>query len=171
MLGFGWCLWSCNPVQSYSEIPEIHFKQLTVEDRQYTDIGIIRSAVLTFSFLDGDGDIGEIDPDTKNPVSRIYYTWYQKLPDQTYKQYEFSKDVITQASNIPYNSLMNKDEAQNKTLKGAIEIVISTPSISEGIDTMRIEYYITDRAVHSSNVDQTPDFSIRNITDVPIKAK
>ena len=160
---FGWCLWSCNPIQSYSDIPEIHFKSLVFEDRMNT-LGdpIKNTPVLTFSFIDGDGDLGvrPIDMQSGDRVSRIYYTWYQKLPDRTYVQHQFPDTTFTQSSEIPYEEVMNKDNAQNKTLKGSIEIVLSMPINTQGVDTMRIEFFIVDRARNKSNVEYTPDFSI-----------
>ena len=164
---FGWLV-SCSRYQSYSEVPEIHFKNLVFEDRWDTlSQKFINKPVLTFSFIDGDGDLGvrpqEIKPDgTYFPgggISRIYYTWFQKNADQTYEPYQFINGATT-SSKIPYEDVMDKSEAQNKTLKGIIEIELSKPGNLSGIDTMRIEFYIFDRAGNQSNTEYTPDFSI-----------
>ena len=161
MLGIvWWCMSGCSRIQSYSEIPEIHFKELVVEDRLDSLDNIKRKAILTFSFIDGDGDLGERTKDPENPVSRIYHTWYQKQPDMTYDLYESDDQTII--TSIPYGETMNKDEAQNKVLKGTIQIEFYTPEKNQGLDTMRIEFYITDRANHQSNIEYTPDFSILN---------
>ena len=170
MTGFVVCclLTSCSPVQSYSEIPEIRFKELVVEDRFDTAFEqIMRKAILTFSFIDGDGDLGVRKEDKDNPASRIYYTWFQKLPDMTYDLYQFNDTLTTITSAIPYDEVMNKNEAQNKTLKGTIEIVLDPP-LKQGLDTMQIRFYITDRAKNESNLERTPDFSILN-TSVTVK--
>jgi len=163
-------LWSCEPVQKVSEIPEIHFKKLVFEDRT-DDLGeTFTKGILTFSFIDGDGDLG-VKPEEKNPdgtyvpgggMSRIYYVWYQKKTDGTYEAYQFPKGDITSSSEIPYGRVMDKSEAQNKTLKGTIEIEMQTPSDTQGIDIMRVEFFITDRAENQSNIEYTPDFSILN---------
>jgi len=153
----GWCLWSCDHLQTYSEIPEIHFKSLSF------DWGTDKMAILTFSFIDGDGDIGVRTPN--DPISKIHYTWYKKSPDMTYEPYQFPKGTIADSSAIPYSSVMNKDEAQNKTLKGTIQISLFAPDKPQGVDTMRIEFYIVDRASNKSNVEYTPDFSILNPPD------
>ena len=169
VFGFaGWCLWGCGRNVSYSEIPEIHFKRLIFEDRIDT-LGNFnpQTPVLTFSFIDGDGDIGR-SPQDVDRVSRIHYTWYQKLPDRTYVQHLFPDGSITLSSEIPYSEVMNKDEANNKTLKGTIEIALSKPSNIQGIDSMRIEFYIFDRAKNQSNIDYTPDFSILNPPEEPL---
>jgi len=163
MLGlFAWWLGSCNPPESYSNVPEIRFKSLVIEDRiDDPDLGnLLKYVILTFSFIDGDGDIG-VSPQDVDSISRIYYTWYQKLPGRRYEPYQFEDGSITNSSLIPYSSVMDKREAQNKILKGSIEIVMdmlrNTP---QGVDTMRIEFFIVDRAKNESNPELTPDFSI-----------
>jgi hypothetical protein len=162
MFGFGWCLWGCSAYESYPSIPEIHFKKLVVADTVTKEMEVEKLAFLTFSFVDGDGDIG-ISPQDVDSISKIHYTWYQRLPDSTYKPYQFSGSVIMQTSNIPWKSVMDKTKAQNKVLKGTIRLQLFTPTtLPEGVDTMRVEYYIFDRAGNQSNVDFIPDFSMRN---------
>ena len=172
ILGFGWYMRSCKPIESHSAIPEIHFKKFVFEERWDTwDKAFKIKGILTFSFIDGDGDLG-VTPQEKNSdgtykpgggMSRIHYTWYKKLPDRTYEPFQFISGIISDSSEIPYSEVMNKDEAQNKTLKGKIEIVLEPPLKPHEVDTMRIEFYITDRARNESNVDRTPDFSVLDI--------
>ena len=178
MVCFGWLCWNCERIQSYSEIPEIHFKKLIFKDSLDASLNaIVKYAVLTFSFIDGDGDLG-VMPYEKNPIdgkpkpglglSRIHYTWYQKLPDETYKEFEFGDGSISQSSEIPYDKVMDKSEAQNKTLKGTIEIEMEKPSNLKGLDVVRVEFYIVDRAGNKSNIEYTPDFSILSETGTEI---
>ena len=162
VLGICWCLWGCERAQSYSEIPEIQFKSLSFDSIYYPDIGLLEKAILTLSFIDGDGDIGVRSSDS---VSKIHYTWYKKMPDRTYEPFQFPTGP-NDSTAIPYKSVMDKDEAQNKTLKGIIEIVMDPPYKPQGFDTMRIEFFIFDRAKHKSNVEYTPDFSILNKSDL-----
>ena len=160
MVCFGWICWNCEPIRSYSEIPEIHFKKLAFEDRWDTlSKKFVNTPILTFSFIDGDGDLG-VRPRDIDSISKIHYTWYQKLPDKTYEPFQFLDGSIGQRSDIPYSSVMDKSEAQNKTLKGTIEIEMVMPTIFQGMDTMRIEFYIVDRARNQSIIEYTPDFSI-----------
>ena len=162
----GCCVWSCSRIQSHSEIPEIHFKEIVVEDRLDTLGNVTRMANLTFSFIDGDGDLGvrPIDIALDERISKIYYTWYEKMPDMTYDRYQFADGNTTIATDIPYEEVMNKYEAQNKVLKGTIQILFDTPK-QQGLDTMRVEFYITDRANHQSNIEYTSDFSILNTSE------
>jgi len=161
VLGFaGWCLWSCSGPHSYPETPEITFKSLSFESVT-TDLGSDQMAVLIFSFVDGDGDIGVRSPD--DSISKIHYTWYKKLPDGRYEPYQFpNTGTVTDSTAIPYGSVMNKDEANNRTLKGTIQIALSAPRNPQNVDTMRIDFYIFDRARNKSNIENTPDFSILN---------
>ena len=174
ILGFiGWFLWSCDPLPTYSEIPEIHYQKFVFENRWDTLAKIFKeTAVLTFSFIDGDGDLGVLPQEKPNDrISKIHYTWYKKLPDKTYESYQFNDGSINIQSDIPYkSSVMDKTEAQNKTLKGTIEIALETPGYTHGIDTMRVEFFIVDRAMNKSNVEYTPDFSILN-PPTELKAK
>ena len=178
VVGFGWMCRSCEPIRSYSEIPEIHFKKLvfkdSIDDPELKNLE--KYVVLSFSFIDGDGDLG-VAPWEKNKegkpilglgMSKIHYTWHQKMPDETYEPFQFHSGVISQESEIPYNSVMDKSEAQNKTLRGTIEIVLVTPSDTKEIDIMRVEFYIVDRAGNESNIEYTPDFSILSETDTEI---
>ena len=166
---FGLLLCNCNVHQTYPDTPEIHYKNLILEERTDPNDNVSVEAILFFSFIDGNGDIGK-RPYDEDGISLIRYKWYKKLSDNNYEEYKFNNDSIYNSSDIPYGSVMNKSEAQNKTLKGSIEIELSTPfEIEYGmpmyhgleeIDTMYVEFYITDRAQNKSNVERTPDFSI-----------
>ena len=163
------CLSGCEPIQSYSDIPEIHFKKLVFRDTIDNPIlgNFKKYALLTFSFIDGDGDIG-VRPRDIDSISKIHYTWYQKLSDETYKPFLFEGGAIKQTTDIPYDRVMDKSEAQNKTLKGTMKILLDMPFKPEGVDFMRIEFYIVDRAGNESNIEYTPDFSILNPPDEPL---
>jgi len=154
---FGWFLGSCEVPASQSEIPKIKYKSLVIEDRM-DSVALTKKAVLTFSFSDGDGNIG-VSPQDRDTVSQIHYVWHQKLPDGTYEIYQFLSGVTTQKHNIPYSSVMDRTQAQNKLLKGTIEIAIDPPSFLLDTDTMRVEFYIVDRAKNPSIPDRTPDFN------------
>ena len=168
VVGFiGWCLWSCEPIRSYSKIPEIHFKRLVFEDKPPApDLSDRRYAVITFSFVDGDGNIGRSPQDTDS-ISRVHYIWEKKLPEGIYEPYQFQNESVTSAE-IPYDKVMNKVDAYNKILKGTIDIEIEAPTEIQDIDTMRIGFYIVDRSRNKSNIDYTPDFSIQDPPTQPI---
>ena len=162
-LCFGCFLWSCKPIQKYSDIPYIEFVSLQFGEVT-TELGTDKMALLSFSFIDGDGDIGVRT--RFDSISKIHYTWYKKLSEGVYEPYRFPlTGTVTDSTAIPYKSVMNKDEANNKTLRGTIQILLSTPNKPKDVDIMRIEYFIFDRARNKSNINHTPDFSILNPPD------
>ena len=167
---FGWCLWSCERVQSGPEVPpEIHFEKLIFDDIINGEFGIVKIAILTFSFVDDNGDLGVRNEGTNDTLSCVYVVWQKKLEDGTYENYEFDTGIV-QTFRIPYNEQMNKDEAQNKRLKGKMDITLFPPSgPPPGMDSVRLEYYIMDRALLKSNIDHTPVFSILNTVGLEIK--
>jgi len=165
-------MWSCSN-ESHTDVLEIKFKSLVFEKYPHPDLGtLIDRSLLTFSFIDGNGNIGDRN---RNNTSVVYFTWFRKLPDQSYEPYEFPSikpgepGIIEQYNVIPYSDVMNKDGGQNKTLKGTIKVTLFPPVNPQNTDTMRIEYYIVDRTLKKSNVDYTPDFSILNLQDIITK--
>ena len=148
----------CEKSEDHSDIPEISFQKLVVDDVMDTLGTVSKTASLTFAFIDGDGDIGS---KYFLKESQIFFTWYRKNTDGSYQSYKFADGTVQDSLDIPYREVMDRDEAQNKLLKGWITIHIPAPAFTPaGMDTVRIEYYITDRARHKSNIIYTPDFSI-----------
>ena len=158
---FVWLQMSCSN-ESFEDVFEISYKSLSFE-KVSTPLDSIDMAVLVFSFIDGNGNIGDRYNDK---TSIVCYTWYKKLPDQTYEPYTFPSGDVEQFNPIPYSSVMDKDQAQNKTIKGTIQALLFRPTNTQGLDTMRIGYYIVDRLKKESNIDFTPDFSILDPQDI-----
>ncbi|MDR0815316.1 MAG: hypothetical protein LBN37_06155 [Bacteroidales bacterium] len=154
-------LWGCKKNTSYSEIPEIHFKKLVMKVYHEDDLGnLLKEAKVTFSFADGDGDLGII-PNTNSKTSQIHYSWMKKQADGQYIPHIFSSGSTSDTISIPYDEVMNKDEAYNKLLQGTIDMKITIPYVGVAdMDTVRLDFFITDRANHSSNVEMSPDFSV-----------
>ena len=153
-------LYDCNRIEVYSDIPKIQYKSLSIEEIN-TALGSEKRAILTFSFVDGDGDIGVNDKNIS--ISRIHYVWYKKLIDDDYEIYVYpSGKLASDSTAIPYEGkIMNKESANNKTLKGTMEIVLTTPFKPDEVDSiMHVKFHIFDRAGHQSNIEQTPDFNL-----------
>ena len=157
-------------MQEYSDIPDISFKKLVI-DFLPDSMGNKeqKKAVLTFSFVDGDGDLGVL-PNSDDDYSRIHYLWlYKKIPDATNPDFfildtfKFANNITENSAKIPWDKVMNKSGAHNKVLKGTIEITIDPPMFGlQDIDTMLIDFHIFDRAKNKSNVERTPKFCIHN---------
>jgi len=163
---FGLLLWSCSDIKEYSDIPEIGFKNLVIDYRLDNLDNLKKTAILTFSFVDGDGDIGDWSGSNEK-YSKIHYLWlYKKIPDAAKPDYfilDTFKFSIETSSQIPWDRVMDKSGAHNKVLKGTIEIQIDPPLIGiEELDSMLIDFHIYDRARNKSNVERTPMFCIHN---------
>ncbi len=148
-------LTGCPDIEVIPEIPEIEFLSFTLNE-DVDDLGnVILMGELIFSFQDGDGDIGLPEPDTITQIDStdydLFFTMYKKIGG-VYIQ--LGEDDLGTPLNyrIPY---IEPREGQNKILRGEINILFEYPTIQ--YDTIRYDFYITDRALHRSNVESTPD--------------
>jgi len=131
---------SCKKESSLPDVPQIEFKNL---DKYASSFSGIDSLVLTFSFEDGDGDIGTPSSDT---ITRdIYVTLFEK------QNGVFTPIVFPDPSIMTYRLPYLRPTGNNTSLKG--DVVISYLGYLIGIpnDTVRYDVYIKDRAGHISN--------------------
>ena len=143
---------SCETPKPVSDIPEIKFKSLSIAND--TDLlgNDIKRVKLTFSLIDGDGDIGL--PETGYPGfdtlnnKNLFVTISQKKDGQ-YIKLPWMNDYTT-----PYQ----EPEGQDKTLKADYEITMEPQVQFFTFDTLMFEFYIFDRKLHRSNTGSTPDF-------------
>ncbi|MDT8308561.1 MAG: hypothetical protein RQ866_03465 [Bacteroidales bacterium] len=143
--------------------PAIAYKDfiLTLTDEGKPDKGI-----LILSFTDGDGDIGLSEADTVppfNPGSKYFYNFYISLFKKENGHYE---KIIFPDTNFTFNSRIPEIEltGNSKSIKGTIEYTFDLQIMNAylNIDTIRIETYIYDKALHQSNIVVTPDIVINN---------
>lgn len=147
----------CPDIEVIPEIPEIEFLSFAITE-DMDDLGnIILMGGLIFSFQDGDGDIGLPEPDTITPgdisIYNLFFTMYKKIGGEYIKLGEDELGAPLYYR-IPY---IEPREGQNKILRGEINIDFEYPTIQ--YDTIRYDFYITDRALHKSNIELTPDIS------------
>ncbi len=159
-------LLACRKTEVYSEIPEIGY--LSFFFRDTTDLLGNRSVVgaLTFSFVDGDGDLGlKQPPDSAKPGDPSYSNLFFKL-------FAFKDGMLTEvpesdlAFPLSYRIPYMEPEGPDKTLKGEIEVEFLY--LAFPYDTIGYEFYITDRAAHESNVVNTPIFIIPKIDSLSL---
>lgn len=149
-------VFSCRKPQNYSEIPEIGYKSFTVRDT--TDLlgnnGLVGE--LTFTFVDGDGDLGLHEPDvepgdTIDPEDPEYTNLFFTL-------YVMKNGILTIPDDIKiplnYRIPYMEPEGQDPSLKG--EIKVEFLYILFKYDTLLYDFYITDRAKNESNLESTP---------------
>ncbi len=149
---------SCRKTQVYSIIPEIEYKSFDLRDT--TDLlgnkGLVGQ--VSFSFVDGDGDIGLKQPvDDTDPEDTTYYNMFFTLWAMV--KGELIKPELEQPLNyrIPYL----EPESQDPSLKGIIKVDFLY--IAFPYDTISYDFYIKDRAGHESNVVSTPFFILPEI--------
>lgn len=171
---------SCLKLKHYPETPIIEFKDLkTTRNAQGLDV----SANLTISFTDGDGDIGLRAGDTVAPYDTcsIYqFNYFIKIFEKrngVFKQFVFKKNfnpcilqdlykvcnpVFSEVLDSTYNARLQDitPEGRNKSLDGDLnlEIPFLIPCVTN--DTVKFQVYIVDRALHFSNLVETPEYVI-----------
>lgn len=147
---------SCIKQEEYPDIPQIEFREflLVFDTGQYAVKG-----VLTFSFRDGNGDIGLNPKDTLPPYEHGGDYYYNLLIHYFEKQQgewvEIDLDPPCHAR-IP---VLTPDDP-GKAIKGFISDTLALDPHPES-DTIRLEVFIYDRALNKSNVITTPDIPLR----------
>jgi len=142
---------SCRKFEEYPIIPYIEFVSFA---KIYNDtLYVYDKAYLTISFTDGDGDIGLEQSDTLPPYDYNFFISYFEKQNG-----EFVELILDPPLNARIPILT--PSGTNKSIKGEIEDEIFLNYTSQ-YDTIRIEVYILDRALHKSNVIQTPEIYIK----------
>jgi hypothetical protein len=144
---------SCEKAEEFSVIPEIKYKDfyLTPGSPGTT----IATGNLVFSFIDGDGDIGNFHKDS---------TLIDHNADSLNM---FIQGFYRSGGNfIPYNNTaINLPYLEKgiyrKTIKGEIEINLYLTILTP--DTLMYSFYLVDRAGHQSNTETTPVLIISNL--------
>ncbi len=135
----------CVEIEEYSEIPDISFKSITVTD---TVDGLLNPAYrvdLKFDVVDGDGDIGLHTYDTAAPHDVNFFLKLYQIEDGIMNEVTMQTPLN---GRIPYIQI----DGQNTTLSAEIHR-ISYYTKPVPWDSVKFEFYIKDRALHSSNID------------------
>ncbi|MBI5219677.1 MAG: hypothetical protein HY958_12175 [Bacteroidia bacterium] len=152
VIGF---VFSCRKPKKYSDIPEIHYKSFYLRDTN-DQLNNVKMGTLTFSFIDGDGDIGLRQGDTFPPYDSSKYNLFTTLFQKTDSGFE---EIHLDNPNyrLPY---IDVSEGQNKTVKGDIKIDF-TYNYPLKYHTIKYKFYIMDRAFHKSNTDSTGEIVLK----------
>ncbi len=145
---------SCQEKIEYPIEPHIEFLDFVYI---LNEDSIAEHGLLTLSFTDGDGDLGEeiIDDSTLPTPPLNLFIDYFELQDGDWKQIinEETGDTLVLHGTMPYLTPGGK----NKNISGTIEQTLFI-NIFNDYDTFRYEVYIQDRALHKSNTVITPSF-------------
>lgn len=155
-------LFSCRKTETYPEIPEIEYQSFFFRDT--TDIlgneGLVGK--LVFSFVDGDGDIGlKQPPDSAEPgdpeYSNLFFTLFD-MQDGILVEIGDDELKFPLHYRIPYLEPQRMD----KSITGEVEVEFTY--LLFDYDTIKYDFYITDRAGHESNIESTPTFILPDIS-------
>jgi hypothetical protein len=142
---------SCREVTQYSEIPEISFKRIFTTDTVDILGNQVKKVKLTFSVIDGDGDVGLRESDTIAPyINEFQYNFYSLLFGKTNGIFE--KSELPDANyRIPYVEV-----EEGKSYKADIDVTFQYQIILIEFDSIRLDFFIYDRALNKSNIASTP---------------
>ncbi len=121
------------------------------------------SAKLTFSFTDGDGDIGLAPEDTLAPFNPDSYFHYNLHLDYYEKDdvngWERGRDIDGDSIVFQYRLKPIVVKGKARGIKGTMDVTIinfSNPFSTES-DTIKYTIKLIDKALHESNVIETPE--------------
>jgi len=136
---------SCQKKEVYPLTPIIEFKDYSIIRRN----GIDSNIVISFSFKDGDGDIGYSDDD-KNMSVFVYY-------------YKKKDGAFCFSNNFNVKLPMILPDGVKRPIKGDIDYLINIYydlSLSKN-DTVYVEFYLQDRALNKSNLIASPEIVLK----------
>lgn len=135
---------SCKPEEEYPDEPTVSFKEFTFADTIILG-NTVKRGTLTFSFTDGDGDIGF---DTVSPRKNTIFMTKHKMKDNVLTQMDLLVDL-----NYFVERIYKDDKKQ--AVSGDIKIEELNEYIMSFGDTIMYKFYIVDRAGNKSNTDST----------------
>jgi hypothetical protein len=147
---------SCKKPEKYSTTPVVTFKEIPVKDTTIFS-NHIKRCILTYSLVDGDGDIGFQDGDTIYPYN-IDGSYYNNVMITMYKMVNgvyFPVDTPEIGTPFYFRTKYIEPIGQNKTLKCTIYINLDF-DIPSSWDTVKFDFFMYDRALNKSNIESTP---------------
>lgn len=147
---------SCTKHDVYPIEPAIEFYSFTKIPNNYN---VDDKAILNMSFTDGDGDIGLEPWDTLPPYNyngKYYYNCFIDYYEKQHGQFVKVDLPVSNNSRIPKVSA----DLLERGIRGNIEVELFINNILSPYDTIKFSMYIYDRALHKSNIAETPEIII-----------
>lgn len=144
---------ACRKQVTHSPIPEIAFQSFSLKDSTdpLGNKGLLGS--LTFSFIDGDGDLGFNPEDTLTTGDSLGFNLFLTL-------YHTENGQLVQADEeevktpLKYRIPFLEKSRSDDVLSG--EIQVDFFYLLFPFDTIAYDFYIVDRAGNQSNTESTP---------------
>lgn len=121
------------------------------------------SAVLSFQFTDGDGDIGLNDDEDEAPYDTSSYYYYNIYMDYYEKDdangWQRGLDLAGDSISFKYRIERINVKGKQRGMKGRIDVTLYTfqNPFSAQSDTIKFKVKLIDRALHESNVIETTE--------------
>ena len=155
---------ACKKVKKYPDIPRIEY--LGFQKIYNPDLELYDRGVLSFTYEDGDGDIGLNSSDTMPPFdasSKYHYnliiTYFEmqngqltEVPILWFNPETEEFDTLTLSARIPNLT----PSGINKSINGEIYDTLFIYNFNSNFDTIKFDAYIVDRALNESNTISTP---------------
>ncbi len=137
-------LQSCRNNETYPDEPVVKFKDFTFTDTSIIG-NLMKRGTLTFSFTDGDGDIGF---DTASPRQNTIFMTKYKMQNNVLSQ----MDLLVELNYFVERIFTDENP---HAISGDIKVEdLNEYSMSFG-DTIMYKFYIVDRSGNRSNTDST----------------
>ena len=154
---------SCQKPVDYPIEPHIKYEGFTY--LMNADSTFSGEGVISFSYTDGDGDLGLNESDTLPPFGFHDAHYYNMMIDylkcvngEFVKTPLLSWNVQTQSyDTITFNARFKRlrDTEEPKAISGTMDYTLPVQNPFSPNDTIKFEIHILDRALHESNVIQT----------------
>jgi len=121
------------------------------------------SAILSFQFTDGDGDIGLEDNENSPPYDGSSYYYYNLYLDYYEKDdvngWQRGIDLAGDSISFSYRIEPINEKGKNRGIKGSMDVTINTfqNPFSSQSDTIKFKVKLIDRALNESNVIETAE--------------
>ena len=153
---------SCGTTElEYPVEPELTFKEYEFS-REVDDFGVTNDIYeLTFEYIDGDGDIGmsddEISLGDSGDIKHVLFVDYmEKQKNGNFKP--VSCVLGTEPETKKWRLPIITPVGNNKAIRGEMKVKVSpcvTPK--DTVKVLKFGIYIYDRALHKSNVIESPE--------------
>ena len=147
---FGLLFASCMERKSYPIKPYIEFVGFEKIDN---GTGIDNEGILTISYTDGDGDLGNLD---EKDTTTNYFIIYQEKQHGVYVTLE----EFVEEFNASLPRFVSSDK-KKQPIDGTIQRKLIFNNPYSLFDTIRFECWLVDRANHESNRIFTPEIVVK----------
>lgn len=145
-------LYSCETNSNVSPIPKIWYKSFELRDTVDALGNNVKLGILTFDFIDGDGDIGLPEPSENDPPELQHNLFLKGYYTNS------ESETVAMPQTDPNSTLKFRipdfsDQVIGEPYEGTIRVEVSFFEIA--YPAILFEFYVTDRANNVSNIEST----------------